>query len=98
MKIEIDGVYYWDDGHIAGAKTVLEKHGFGLQECTSDNRILIVDIYSHPVDNETAVRIGRIVRNFGNFADFVVSFEYPHSPNSGTAKRVAKAVEDLIVF
>jgi len=98
MKIKIDNVPYWDDGVYAGVKTILERNGFGLEEIHSGDRVIMVDIYSHPTDNETATLIGCVTRNFGHPGLYQLYFDRVNSPNQGTAKRVAKVVSDLIVF
>ena len=104
MKVEIDNVPYKDNGHIKGAKSVLEAHGFGLVERKLEGsaQVVLVDIYNELTDPDdldaSPTLIGRITRNFDSFGDYKIAFEHPTRPNRGTGPRVGNVVKDLLTI
>ena len=100
MKIEIDGVDYYDANAEAGVKTILEALGFGVNEIgqSTFGKVMFADIYSAPLNNEGAVLIGQVHRNFGEQAQtYKLSFDRPTSPNRGTAKRIQQVLAHILV-
>lgn len=100
MKIEIDGVDYYDSGVDAGVKTILERTGFGVNEIgqTTFGKVMFADIYSAPLNNEGTVLIGQVHRNFGEQAPtYKLSFVRPNAPNLGTAKRIQQVLAHILV-
>ena len=99
MKIEIDGVSYYDQGVDAGVKTILEACGFGVNEIgqTTFGKVVHADIYSGPLNGESTL-IGQVTRNFGETNQtYRLTFDRPNAPNRGTFKRIQTVLGHILV-